>query len=621
MEKSIRYLLLTAGFILFGALRLPAAAEVTVTIEARPLNAGQIDPRIFGNFIELLDDVGPGMWAELLNDRSFEGVTPAANWCYYDGSLDICDRKWDTNASWSRVTDQPFNGAQCAKLTAGSEPAILTQSGLSSRKGMDYHFSGYFRAEPGIKAGVRLKFRLPTGDWLTLASAELPPLSAQWRRVSVTMTSLGDTDRAVFELRAQGEGSLWADRLSLMPADNLKGWRRDVVDATKAVRPGVIRWGGSTVDPGAYRWKQGIGDRDLRVPFPNKNWGRMDPNDVGIEEFCQFCELTDAEPLICVSFSDGPQSAADLVQYCNGSTDTQWGAKRTANGHPAPFQVKLWQIGNEIGGDNPQYSKGFPDFITAMKQADPSIQILSSFPTKGLLDRVGKDIAFVCPHHYTADLAWCDREFNQISELIDHVPGCSDIKIGVTEWNTDAGSWGLGRGSFATLNVGLLNARYLHVMMRHCDKVKLACRSNLANSYCGAIIETSPTGDGVLKRPSYHVMDLYVHHFLPDPLALKQSSDLLDLFAGASPDRKSIVVFAINLKPESVALSVRFNGFANQFGITKAGAVCDTQNAHQPDVMNHWDCPDRVRIVTLPASGDTMTMPALSAAAIELRAK
>ena len=69
---------------------------------------------------------------------------------------------------------------------------------------------------------------------------------------------------AVFELRAEGQGRLWVNKLSLMPDDNRNGWRADVVEAIKEIRPGILRWGGSTVDPGHYRWKNGIGDRDRR---------------------------------------------------------------------------------------------------------------------------------------------------------------------------------------------------------------------------------------------------------------------------------------------------------------------------------------------------------------------
>ncbi len=621
MTKSFAAALLAAGSILFCEQGSADPAKIAATVHADPLNTGTIDPKIFGNFIELLDDVVPGMWAELLNDRSFEGVVPPVNWCYYDGTLDFCDRPWDTNATWSRVNENPFHSAMCAKLAASGQPATLTQSALSARKGMDYFFSGYLRADSGMKASVRLKCLLPSGEWMTLASADLPDLSGQWQKVSVKMTSAGETDRAVFELRAEGSGNLWADKLSLMPADNMNGWRRDVVEAIKAVKPALIRWGGSSVDPGRYRWKEGIGDRELRTPWPNKNWGRIDPNDVGIDEFCEFCELTDVEPLVCLSFSDGAQSAADLVEYCNGDAQSTWGAKRAANGHAAPYHVKYFQIGNEISGNNAEYLREIPGFIEAMKKADPAVQIMTSFPSQKLIDLVGKDIAFVCPHHYTTDLGACDHEFNSYSAMIDNTPGCAGIKIGVTEWNTDAGSWGLGRAYQSTLNAALINARYLHVMMRHCDKVKIGCRSNLANSYCGALIETSPTGTGVLKRASYSVMDLYAHRALPLPLLTEQSNDRLDLFACASEDKKSVVVFAVNMQTEPVALSVAFSGFAGPVGVAKAEAVCDTQNVGQPEIMNHWETPDRIRIVGVPTSGDNVTVPPLSATAIECEAK
>src|SRR5580698_6473848 len=136
MTKSFAAALLAAGLTMLCS-RAPAdPARIAATVHSESLNAGTIDPKIFGNFIELLDDVVPGMWAELLNDRSFEGVVPPVNWCYYDGTLDICDRQWDTNATWSRVNENPFNGASCAKLTAAAQPATLTQAALSARKGM-----------------------------------------------------------------------------------------------------------------------------------------------------------------------------------------------------------------------------------------------------------------------------------------------------------------------------------------------------------------------------------------------------------------------------------------------------------------------------------------------------
>src|SRR5207248_6771117 len=157
-------------------------------------------------------------------------------------------------------------------------------------------------------------------------------------------------------------------KLSLMPSNNLSGWRSDVVEAIKETHPGVIRWGGSVCDPGEYRWKNGIGDRDRRRPFPNKVWGRLDSNDVGIDEFCRFCELVNAKPLICLSFSDGAQSAADLVEYCNGQAGAGWGAKRAENGHPKAYAVSYCQTGTEISGDSDEYLKRLHEFATLMKK-------------------------------------------------------------------------------------------------------------------------------------------------------------------------------------------------------------------------------------------------------------
>src|SRR5262249_38518358 len=162
----------------------------------------------------------------------------------------------------------------------------------------------------------------------------------------------------------------------------------------------------------------------------------------------------------------------------------RWGSKRARNGHLAPYRVKYWQIGNEISGDDVNYLAEIPEFIRAIHKTSSTVQIISSFPTKKLMEHVGNDLTFVAPHHYTTDFAACDREFDNLSEMFKNIPGCERIGIAVTEWNTSAGDWGLGRAKQMTLQAALLNARYLHVIMRHCDKVKIACRSNIANSFC-----------------------------------------------------------------------------------------------------------------------------------------
>ena len=255
------------------------------------------------------------------------------------------------------------------------------------------------------------------------------------------MASHGQTDRVVFELKVQGQGNLWADTtFVLMPDDNVRRLGGvDVVHLVKDLHPPIIRWGGSIIDPGGYPWKNGVGDRDARTPFRNEIWGRIDPNDVGIDEFCQFCEAVGAQPLICVSLGDGAPNAGDLVQYCNGDATTTWGAKRAANGHPAPYGVHYWQVGNEIAGDKPAYLDHIEEFIHRIKEADPGVAVMSSYPAQELLDVAGKDLAFVCPHEYTRDLAKADSSLRKLSHMIDTTPGSGHLKIGITEWNVGGG--------------------------------------------------------------------------------------------------------------------------------------------------------------------------------------
>jgi len=602
----------------FSRITASDAADAVLKISSKPLHDGRINPMLFGNFIELLDDLCPGMWAEMLNDRGFEGVIPPAKWVYYDGSPTFCDRGWDKGNDWSLETAGAFNGPRCARITGRDDRAVgLSQSGLAVKAGAHYRFSGWFRSDRKAQLQLVLKSAQPDGRFTELAAVALVAKSTEWKQAVVSFAAQGGSDQATFELQVTGPGTVWADKLSLMPCDSsewpLNGWRRDVVEAIKASRPSVIRWGGSVVDPGRYRWKNGIGDRDRRVPFENLNWGRIDSNDVGIDEFCQFCALVKAEPLVCVSFSDGPESAADLVQYCNGAASSQWGARRAANGHAAPHAVRYWQLGNEISGDDDAYIKKCTEFIRMMKRADPSIAIFSSFPSQKVLDALGKDLAYLAPHHYTRDLRACEAEFRNLSSMIARTRGCGHLRIAVTEWNFTGGDWGLMRGKMLTLDGALLNARYLNLLCRSSNIVDIACRSNMTNSFCSGIIGTNESG--VIKRPSYHVMRLYAEHALPIPLTVGKAPRGVDLVAVADEKRRNVCLFAVNSNREPIRFSLDLTELDGLAPLT-INTVCDRLDLRQPDVMNHWQAPDRVETLSQELTGDEVTLPALSASAI-----
>ena len=595
-----------------------AAERNRIKIFSDPLHQGRISPMLYGGFVELLDDVVPGMWAEMLGDRGFEGILPTAKWCYFRGEPNLADRDWDAGQSWEYDRRNPFNGEQCARLTSlRGRPARLGQSRLAVRKGISYRLSGYCRGDSGsLRVKAALKASVPDGSWITLGFLELPRPRAEWQKFEGWFLSLGTTDRAVFEVEAQGEGHLWLDKLSLMPEDNIDGWRKDVVEAARELGPPVIRWGGSTIDPGPYHWKAAIGNRDLRSPFVVSPWGRRDSNDVGVEEFVHFCRAVGAEPLICVSLGDGPESAAQMVEYLNGPADAEWGRKRAANGRDRPYGVKYWQVGNEI--DIPGYAQKFMEFRGAMKRADPSFTILSSFPTQELVDRAGKDLDFVCPHYYQADLDGVASGLRTIKGWIENSVRPDHIRIGITEWNINAGNWGLGRGKLNTLGCALFEAQFLNILHRHSDAVTLACRSNLTNSFCGGTIQTNAAE--LYRTPSFHVMALYRRHSLPVPLRLTAEAPApVDLSACAAQDRSSLCLFVVNTRKEAVELDLDLTAFGPDFVILGGEIVCDSQDRQQIDIINSFMVPDRIKTLKLEKpAGSAVTIPAVSIAAIDV---
>jgi alpha-L-arabinofuranosidase len=590
---------------------------VRVKVYADPLHGGRISPMLYGGFVELLDDLVPGMWAEMLGDRGFEGLLPTSAWDYFRGEPNLCDRDWDKSPDWTYDADRPFNDKQSCRLTVPkNRPALLSQGQMAVRKGRAYLFSGYIRGD-GPPGGIRiaLKAQLPDESWTMLASVILPLAEKGWRKVTGRLVSAGTTDRAVFEIEARGAGAVNLDQLSLMPEDAIDGWRRDVVEAMQEMAPPIVRWGGSTIDPGPYRWTDAVGDRDRRPSFVNKVWGRRDTNDVGVEEFVRLCRAVGTEPLVCVSLGDGVASARRMVEYLNGPADSEGGRLRATNGHPEPYGVKYWQVGNEI--DAPGYVGSLIEFARAVRAADPNAVVLSSFPTREMIEVAGPDLQIVCPHYYQADLDGVDADLHKIEGWIRESSGRDRLRIGVTEWNIDAGNWGLGRGKLNSLGCAIFEARFLNVLLRHSDSVALACRSNMTNSFSGGTIQTNAAG--LYRTPGFLVMSLFRTHTRPIPLRL--AADIpaaLDLTACATEDQTGVTVFAVNPRKEPIRLVLDLTELGPGFVVKGGEIVKDAQDRRQIDIINGFADPRRVIKVKLDRdSANVVTIPALSIAAID----
>jgi alpha-N-arabinofuranosidase len=588
------------GTVWFDDISLEEVGELDSTIQVmkKPACPGAISPYQNGQFIEYLCALTLTMSAEQVFDSSFEGVPPYG--FSFRKEVDRYERPWYPEGAVHRAlftldTDMPFNGKQSQRIAAlPGDPCTMgiAQAGKFVRRGVPMKCSLSLRTQ-GIINPVQIALN---GEGKTYATAEVRA-SELWQRYSAELSPNNTDTDAVLSISFKGPGTLWIDQVSLMPADNIAGWRRDVAEALKALKPGIIRFGGSTIE--GFDWKATIGDPAKRVPFTTC-WGGLEPGNEGLEEFLTLCKWVEAEPLICIRYSDRtPQDAADQVEYFNGPADSPMGKLRAQNGHAEPYHIKYWQVGNELG--DAKYYQGLAAFCKAMKKVDPTIKLMAAFPSPELVAAAGSEIDYICPHHYdiqnmpaTADnVQWCRKI------IAEKAPG-RDIRLGITEWNTTAGDVGLPRAMLWTLDNALWCARYQNLMHRNCDFMEIANRSNLCDSFCSGIIQ--PNNHAYYKTPTYYVQELYGNHAGETPLAMKFDDEgaadpVLDVSATLAKDGKRLAIFVVNPSGTVQKRTFELSALSPRGESVEVYTVGDTAKSPERHAANSWREPERIRTV------------------------
>jgi len=599
----------------------PSAHPIKVTRD--PLCAGEISPFQYGQFVEYLCNLVPSMWAEKLHDGSFEGLSPYD--FVYLKETDFQEKPWypsgaTNRAEYTRDHETKVDGDACQKVASAGQrcgPAVaggppctvgISQDGIAIRRGVACVLSVYLRQE-GVESPVRVRLHR---EGKVYASCEFRA-TGEWKRYQARLAPSRTEADATLAIEFRGPGTLCVDCASLMPEDAVGGWRRDVVDALRALKPGIIRFGGSATE--YFEWRDTVGPLEQRKAF--RAWGGLQPTGPGLEEFVQLCRVVDAEPLICVRFTGRtPQDAFDQVQYFNGAPDTRMGALRARNGHPEPYRVRYWQVGNEVGGAD--YEAKLADFCRAIREADPSAKLLSSFPTPGVIRGGGAFLDHVCPHHYAiADLAGAERDLAAIGSMLrEGAPGRA-IKVGVTEWNTTAGDAGPRRAMLWTLANALACSRYHNLMHRHCDAVEIANRSNLANSFCSGIIQTD--SHRLYLTPTYYAQQLYATLAGSRPLRLDgdlPANIAPDVSATLSPRGDVVTLFAVNDGLDPVTRMLDLSAFGDAGQEAAVWTLGDREHAGEPDVTNSFGKPKRIAPVRstfhAPSARFAYRFPALS---------
>jgi dipeptidyl aminopeptidase/acylaminoacyl peptidase/alpha-L-arabinofuranosidase len=573
-------------------------ARTPVKVTRDFLCPGEISPLQYGQFIEYLCDLVPGMWAEKLHDGSFEGLTPYK--FAFLKETDFRAKPWYPCGAVNRAehtldSKDPVSGATSQKLAVRSGPPCrvgIAQDGIALDRGKACIFSCWLRQQ-GLRGPVTVRLH---HEGTVHAACEFRP-AEKWTKYSARLLPSASDTNATLTIEFRGPGTLWIENASLMPEDTVGGWRPDVVAAVRDLKPGIIRFGGSALDDpnlGDFEWRDTLGDPDRRKPL--RAWGGLQPTGAGLEEIVQFCRQVGAEPLLCVRFRGrSPKDAADEVEYFNGAADTPLGRLRARNGHPQPYGVKYWQVGNEREGVD--YEKRLAEFCKAMKAVDPSIKLLSSYPRAGVLRQAGDLLDYVCPHHYECEeLAREENDLLATRALCRSLAPRRPIRIAVTEWNTTGGDWGPRRARLWTLENALACARYHNLLHRHCDLVEIANRSNLTNSFCSGIIQTD--NHRLYKTPTYYSQQLYAVQ--AGNRALKIASALPasiapDVSATLSRGGDVVVLFAVNPTLHDITRPLDLSAFGGGQEV-EVWTLADRLQAGEPDVANNFADPERIAV-------------------------
>jgi len=609
------------GMLVAGQAAPVSAGESPAQGKAEPwrgelnVNASQqgapLSPLIYGQFIEHLGRcIYGGIWAEMLEDRKF--FYPVGDkqspWKPIGGATVVMDR------------EKPFVGQHTPRVTAAApdQAAGIVQSGLGL---VHWH---HYRARiwldgpvaPSDNPAREVNISLIWGDRpadRNTCHLTNPGVAC----LTTDFTAMASTDNGRLEIVGRG-GSFRIGAVSLMPADNVHGMRADTLALLKQLDAPIYRWPGGNFVSG-YNWKDGIGDPDRRPPRKNPAWKGVEHNDFGIDEFMRFCQEIKTEPYMVVNSGKGDvRLATDMVEYANGSAETPMGKLRAKNGHPEPYKVKWWSVGNEMYGDwqlghmpLAKYIEKHKQFAEAMRAVDPSIKIVAVGAvgpwTEGMMKHAAGAMDAISEHFYVGEKPDLVAHVRQMTDNVrriaeahrkyrKEIPALAgkQIPVALDEWNYWYGPELYGEiGTRYFLKDALGVAAALHEYARQSDIYVMANYAQTVN-VIGAI-KTSKTAAEF--DTTGLVLELYRHRFGTRPLATKVTPPL-DAMAALSADGKTLTLGIVNPTMHALEVPLKLEG------VKLAGTGRRFQIAgNDPKLYNEPGKPPRVSIVETTIAG------------------
>ncbi|HEY0375842.1 MAG TPA: alpha-L-arabinofuranosidase C-terminal domain-containing protein [Pyrinomonadaceae bacterium] len=650
----------------------PAAAQAgaaRVRVDARRVE-GRLSPLLYGHFMEFMyEGVKGGLYAELIRNRSFEEPPNAAGLSrYWERYPDDRNDDYGLAFAWDAANPYPPARKKAVELKekAAEEHSLRVEAGdgvisrhgfyqprVPVRAGQEYR--GYlWMKTAGYEGRVTVSLESDATEEV-YGEADISGVAGDWRKYEFRLKP-AKTDRlAKFAILFYGRGRVLVDQVSLMPADAAAGGvRRDVFEQVKALRPAFLRWPGGNVAQD-YRWPWGVGPRDERVTWANLSWkNEPEPSDFGTDEYVEFARAVGAEPTITVNVEGrgaDAEEAAAWVEYCNGPATSKFGAMRARGGHPEPYNIKLWEVGNEIWGPWVRghsaadvYARNYTRYVRAMRAVDPSIKFIAVGDNdmnwnRTVLQAAGPQIDYLAIHHYYSrhDLGGDDlnlmarplryeRFYQQVEALINELVPHKAIKLAINEWGLD-----LPVERQYSMDSAVYGARLMNVFERRGDLVEMSAVSDLVNGWPGGIIQANR--HSVFVSPLYRVIKLYNERRGDERLATSvegrtydttregKNVPVLDAVASRSADGRKIFIKLVNTdRQRALETTIEVAG-ARAAG----AALLETITTHTPATANSFQTPNAIdvrgRQLSAGPGGFTVLLPKQSVSVVTLNVR
>ena len=474
--------------------------------------------------------------------------------------------QWDAfgNATYELVKGDAINMDYSQKITAGASPVGVSQGPQNLIAGETFLGSIYAKGNGTLSVGLK------RGNNIILEQ-NLGVPGNTWTKydINLPLGSLsGDADFAIIVKN----GTVQVDQATLTTktGQSLGGFRPDIFNAVKELHPTCLRWpGGGYV--AQYYWQWGVGPQEQRYRWPHWQWMDYDQNCFGTDEFIRFCREIGAEPVIVVSvhferpaeeYDSILQDAVNWVRYCNEPATGEWGAKRAANGHPEPYNVKYWEIDNEMWEMGiERYEKCVRDFSTAMREVSPDIKIIvcGGFDDEDFFKRSGTYFDYVSLHHYEQQGGYFTgprRLAEQYDRYAQYIANCPNpnLKLFISEWNLQSIDWRTGLFAGGFLNV--CEERDVVAM----GAAALFIRRTDAPDWNNAFINFDYKD--LFVAPNYQVTNLWYDHFSRYRLDFTGDVKDLSVVTTLSENGKEVIVKVVNAteKPYKLNIAGDWNG-------------------------------------------------------------